>query len=99
MSAKQLYDARKRAQASPQVIFHRCNFAFHAGERAKRMGWQRIPLSVDDPLADEFFYDGYHGKTWQEAAHRLMPAKVKTEDGKLKPIGKQLLENLKPTTA
>ena len=78
VSLKQLYDARKRAQVSPQVLFHKFRLAFGAGVKAKRMDWARVSTVYGDPVADEFFFEGYDGKSWEEAVKRLMgPQKPK----------------------
>lgn len=78
---KQLYDMRKQAQAAPQVLFQKCSAAFHAGEKAKRMGWERVPVSYEQysVLPNQFFYDGYDGKSWKEAVHRLIGTPNKPE--------------------
>ncbi len=71
---KQLYDMRKRAQVAPQIIFQKCSAAFHAGEKAKRMGWSRTPIDYGEvsALQTAFFYDGYDGKTWTDAVQHLI---------------------------
>lgn len=75
-SLKQIYDARKRAQASPQVMFQKCSRAFHAGKKAKTLDLARVSVVYDDALADEFFFDGYDGKSWEDAVKRLIAGKT-----------------------
>lgn len=64
--------ARMRGRRNNQNLFKHCSASFHAGERAKRMGWQRVSCAYADPLLDEFFFDGYDGKSWEEAVKRLI---------------------------
>jgi hypothetical protein len=72
LSLKQMYDARKRAQVSPQVLFQKFSAAFHAGAKAKRMQLARVSVIYGDPLADEFFFAGYDGQTWEEAVKKII---------------------------
>lgn len=70
---KALYDMRKRMQVAPQIIYQKCSAGFHAGEKAKRMGWTRTPVNYNDgPLADDFFYAGFDGESWRETVYRLI---------------------------
>jgi hypothetical protein len=70
-----MYDARKRARNSPQIMFQNCNRAFHAGNKAKRMQLSRTSIFYGDNLVDQFFFAGYDGEVWEEAVKRLIAGK------------------------
>ena len=72
LSLKQIYQARKRAEIEPRVLFQKWNSAFHAGAKAKRMDWARVSTVYGDPIAEQFFFEGYDGKTWEEAVKHLI---------------------------
>jgi hypothetical protein len=49
-----------------------------AGAKAKKMDWARASTAYSDVLADAFFFEGYDGKTWEEAVKNLItPPKPK----------------------
>jgi hypothetical protein len=57
-------------------MFQKCSRAFHAGKKAKTLDLARVSVVYDDALADEFFFDGYDGKSWEDAVKRLIAGKT-----------------------
>lgn len=56
-----------------QAITQKLTQAFHRGKRAADMKLSHTSTEYGDLTADEFFYAGYDGESWEAVVNRCFP--------------------------